>query len=278
MIKLDQNRDLSLRISILGFFLLYFAISILPYIESIFGRLTQFGELTILTALSIIILILSASGLICLHMIPAGWRRIPFIGAWGANAFLAWVNPLTVSPEQSFLGWLLFSLAIIGPYSFRDKKSMWSRLSWIVCASGYSYSAYTKLLTPSWLDGTAVKNILATPIASSWIKGNSLAPTEVLQFAGISVIVFELLVPLALLGRRAKCAVWCALMLFHLGNICFLSLEEVSLGMLLFHSFQTPDMISRGFVRLKAKISFNLGGLVRRLVCAVRARSSQDAR
>ena len=37
--------------------------------------------------------------------------------------------------------------------------------AWFLLAAGYSFSGYTKLVSPSWLDGTALAHVLDNPLA-----------------------------------------------------------------------------------------------------------------
>ena len=38
-------------------------------------------------------------------------------------------------------------------------------VAWFLMAAGYSFSGATKLISPSWIDGTALQRVLESPLA-----------------------------------------------------------------------------------------------------------------
>ena len=61
-------------------------------------------------------------------------------------------------------------------------------------ALAYSYSGYTKLLSPSWIDGSALSRVLANPLARATVLRTLLLalPTWFLKTATWSALGLEL--------------------------------------------------------------------------------------
>jgi len=98
-----------------------------------------------------------------------GWRDRPAaIVIWYILACLFGRNPLILNPAMPFLGWLLLAHAVALPR--RD----FLRVAWILMAVAYAYSGWTKLVSPSWIDGTAVEMILRNPLARPGVFRNVL--------------------------------------------------------------------------------------------------------
>ena len=77
------------------------------------------------------------------------------------------------------LVWLLLAHAFLPPAPYgswaargrADPAGGWRMpppifcVAWVVLALGYTYSGYTKLVSPSWQDGTALARVLNNPLA-----------------------------------------------------------------------------------------------------------------
>jgi hypothetical protein len=88
-------------------------------------------------------------------------------------------NPLIGNPSLPFVGWLLLTHAVLpsapyGSWAARgrpDPRGNWQMpsfvfaLAWALMAVGYTYSGYTKLVSPSWVDGSALFRVLQNPLA-----------------------------------------------------------------------------------------------------------------
>ena len=107
-------------------------------------------------------------------------------------------NPLVANPSLPFVGWLLLAHASLrslpaGVGLWRpedpDDRFQMSRAmqtaAWLLLAAGYSFSGYTKLVSPSWLDGTAVARVLGSPLARpGWLRDALLSlPPGMLRVA-----------------------------------------------------------------------------------------------
>ena len=106
-------------------------------------------------------------------------------------------------------------------------------------ALGYSYSGYTKLISPSWLDGTALVRVLENPLARPGFVRELILdlPAGVLQLATWGALGLELaFAPLALI-RRLRPWLWGAMLAMHLGLIVVIDFADLSLGMVMLHLF-----------------------------------------
>lgn len=172
---------------------------------------------------------------------------------WYIGACLFGRNPLISNPALAFVGWmLLFHAAIPGtPYgawSARGRTNPnggWQlprsffTVAWLVMAVGYSYSGYTKLISPSWQDGSAITRVLQSPLARLGpIRDLMLSlPEVILQTLNYSTLALELLtLPLALIGRLRPW-LWLSLVGLHIGILTTVAFADLTIGMLLIHLF-----------------------------------------
>ncbi len=179
--------------------------------------------------------------------------RIAALLLWLVWASLFGRNPLISNPSLPYVGLLLLvhvglpsapygSLAARGRI---DPAGGWflprslHRVVWILMSVGYSFSGYTKLVSPSWLDGTAVQRVLENPLARPGGLRLLLLelPDVVLQFLTWGTLAFELgFVVLALVSRLRPFA-WAAMLLMHVGLLLLVDFVDLSLGMVMLHLF-----------------------------------------
>lgn len=187
-------------------------------------------------------------------LFAVGWYdRAAALGIWYLWACLFGRNPLIANPSLPFVGWMLLAhaclpLAPYGSWAARgrpDPGGSWRmpqplyRVAWIVLALGYTYSGYTKFLSPSWVDGTALARVLENPLARPGPVREALLalPSGVLHLATWSVLSLELaFAPLALV-RPLRPWLWSLMVLMHLSLLLVLDFADLSLGMLLVHLF-----------------------------------------
>jgi predicted DCC family thiol-disulfide oxidoreductase YuxK len=170
-----------------------------------------------------------------------------------AAIVLAWLyqrNPLIANPSLPLLGWVLIVHAFTPP---RPYGSLAAKLKgadpawrlpnhlfaavWIVLAVSYSYSGYTKLFSPAWVHGDAIRLVFENPLARDhWLRDLVLAlPPIFLDLLTSSVLYVELLfAPLALF-RCLRPALWVAMLVAQLGFLCFLNFADLTAPMLLVH-------------------------------------------
>jgi hypothetical protein len=172
--------------------------------------------------------------------------------------------PLITNPSLPFVGWLLLAHAFLPPAPCGsldgrrrpDLAAAWHMppaiyaVAWVVMALGYSYSGYTKLLSPSWVDGTALARVLENPLARpGWLREAIVSlPGWLLHLGTWAALALELgFAPLALF-RRLRPWLWGAMLAMHLGLIVLIDFADLSLGMVMVHLFTFDP----GWIRLPA--------------------------
>src|SRR5215469_949934 len=204
----------------------------------------QPGFVTALLILASVLSVLLAAGL---------WDRTAAFVLWYLWACLLGRNPLISNPALPFIGWLLLlhtalPKAPFGSWTSRkrdDPGGNWYlpqlafALAWVLMAIGYSYSGYTKLVSPSWLDGTALARVLQNPLARPTALRELLLriPIVFLRVLSWAALLLELsFAPLALF-RKARPWIWTAMVGLHIGLLSLVSFADLTAGMLLFHFF-----------------------------------------
>jgi predicted DCC family thiol-disulfide oxidoreductase YuxK len=179
--------------------------------------------------------------------------RFLAIALWWIWASLFDRNPLISNPGLPYVGWMLLAHACLPrkPYGSVDARgeadagSGWRfpqplhLAAWFVLAAGYSYSGYTKLVSPSWLDGSAFAYVLESPLARGGGIGALILAMPKFVHAGLTwgALGLELLfLPLALLAR-VRPILWVLLLLMHFGLIALIDFADLSLGMVMIHLF-----------------------------------------
>jgi predicted DCC family thiol-disulfide oxidoreductase YuxK len=110
---------------------------------------------------------------------------------------------------------------------------------WALMALGYGFSGYTKLVSPSWLDGRALGYVLESPLARQGPLRDLMRvmPAVTLRVLTYGTLGLELaFLPLALFSRTRPW-IWAALLGLHLGLIGLVSFADLSLGMVFLHLF-----------------------------------------
>ncbi|QDG52303.1 DUF393 domain-containing protein [Persicimonas caeni] len=182
----------------------------------------------------------------------AGFKdRLVAVGLWYVWACLFGRNPLISNPSLAFVGWMLLLHAAtpgkpFGAWDARgrtDPQGGWKlprsyfSAAWILMAVGYTYSGYTKLISPSWQDGTALAEVLESPLARDTALREFLLglPDVLLQAATYSTLALELFaLPLALVGRLRPW-LWLSLVGLHLGILSTVAFADLTVGMLTVH-------------------------------------------
>lgn len=202
------------------------------------------GMVTALLALGAVLSVLFGLGL---------YDRAAALGLWYIWACLFGRDPLISNPSLPFVGWMLLAHLFIPPAPYGslaargrvDPGGSWRMppaifaAAWIVLALSYTYSGYTKLVSPSWRDGTALARVLDNPLARpGWPRDALLSlPAWLLHAATWGSLALELaFAPLALL-RRLRPWLWGAMLLMHLSLIVLIDFADLSLGMIMIHLF-----------------------------------------
>jgi predicted DCC family thiol-disulfide oxidoreductase YuxK len=197
-------------------------------------------------------LVVAAAGLSVLFAIGF-WDRAAAVLLWYIWACLHGRMPLISNPGLPYVGWLLLAHATLPPAPYGtwaargrpDPDGGWRMprviflVAWVLMAVGYSYSGFTKLVSPSWLDGSAIAHVLDNPLARPGAVRDLLLslPPTVLSILTWSALALELgFAPLSLVPRLRPW-LWASMLLMHLGLIVVLDFADLSLGMVMLHLF-----------------------------------------
>ncbi len=197
---------------------------------------------------------LLAAGVAAALALAAGWRdRWAAVLVWYVLACLHVRNPLIANPSMPYVGLVLLVHACLprAPFLSVDARGRvdpgggW-RLTpslfavvWIALALGYTYSGWTKLASPSWVDGTTLARVLENPLArpagpAAWMRALPDGVLRVLTWGALGLeLVFA---PLALF-RRARPWIWGALIAMHLGILATIDFADLTLAMVVVHAF-----------------------------------------
>lgn len=192
-----------------------------------------------------------------------GWfDRVAAIVMWYILACLFGRNPLIANPSLPFVGWALLMHAClpgrpygsVGALGRSDPGGGWRfppaifGAAWIVMSIAYSYSGYTKLVSPSWMDGSALARVLENPLARPSVVRDALLamPAVVLKGATWGALGLELLfAPLAIF-RPLRRWLWLAMVCMHIGLLTLIDFADLSAAMLVFHLFVFDPAWLRG--------------------------------
>jgi hypothetical protein len=186
-------------------------------------------------------------------LFAVGWfDRVAAVALWYLWACLFGRNPLIANPSLAFVGWMLLAHACLPrlPSALSlarrpDAGSSWRfpqpifLAAWVVMALACSYSGYTKLISPSWVDGSALARILDNPLARVGALREALLslPAWALQVGTWAVLGLELLFAPLALSRRLRPWLWGVMLLMHLGLMLLLDFADLSLGIVMLHLF-----------------------------------------
>lgn len=247
-----------------GLYLVVHCVQLLPWAAEVFssaGVLPQASASPLLWLFPNILALVDApwfvtlfvgSGVLAALSFMLGYRdRIAAVWLWYVLACLFGRNPLTSNPSLPFVGWMLLAHLFVpsapyGSWQARgriDPGGEWQMppqvfaAAWIVMSVAYSYSGYNKLLSPSWVDGSALWHVLQNPLARpEGLRQVVLAlPSGVLRLLTWGGLGLELLfAPLALI-RGVRPWLWGAMVLMHLALVCVIDFADLSIGMLMLH-------------------------------------------
>jgi predicted DCC family thiol-disulfide oxidoreductase YuxK len=199
-----------------------------------------------------IVAALIIAGMVLTLLLVIGWRdRWAALGIWYVLACLVGRNPLASNPALAFVGWILLAHAFLpiapyGSYAARgrtDPDGGWTlpreifTAGWILLALAYSHTGYMKVLSRSWVDGSAIARALESPLARptflrAWL---SALPVPVLQCATWGTMALALgFAPLALV-HRVRPFLWTSMLVLQLGLLAILDVPDFVAGMIFVH-------------------------------------------
>ncbi len=194
------------------------------------------------------------SGIVLSALFAVGfYDRSAAVVLWYIWACLLGRNPLISNPSIPYIGLLLLAHACLprAPYGSLERRgrpdpgSDWRipqsifLVVWILMATGYAYSGYTKLVSASWIDGTAIARVLANPLARENLLNRGLLglPESVLKLITWGALALELsFAPLALF-RRTRPFIWGSMLTMHIGLIALIDFADLSIGMVMLQLF-----------------------------------------
>ena len=200
-----------------------------------------------------VMVILALGAALSVLFVLGAYERIAGVGIWYILACLFTRNPLILNPGLPFVGWLLLAHAFVPPRPFgswnarnRIEQACGWRMpdsihiaGWVVMSVGYTYSGLTKLASPSWLNGTALLEILNNPLARPTVLREILLglPEGVMMLATWAALGLE--IGFAFMALIAVLRPWLWLVMFgmHFSLIVLLDFSDLSLGMVMMHLF-----------------------------------------
>lgn len=179
--------------------------------------------------------------------------RYMAIGLWYIWTSMIGRDPLINNPGLHYVGLILVIHALLprAPYGSIDASgevdpgSKWYLpgqlffVVWFLMAAGYTYSGYTKLVSPSWVSGTAFAKVLVNPLARPWFLDHFLLslPSGFLYAATWGALGAEIAFTIMAFSRKLRPFAWLMLLLMHLGLISLINFADLSLGMVMLHLF-----------------------------------------
>jgi predicted DCC family thiol-disulfide oxidoreductase YuxK len=192
-------------------------------------------------------IVLCAAGALAGLLLAAGCgARAAAVVCWLVLATFFTRNPLIANPAMPYVGWMLLAFAcapplprlhdVAGNAAWRLPPYLFTA-AWVVMALSYSYSGYTKLLSPNWVSGDNVLLVLDNPLARDWLLRDVLLalPDGLLMALTWGILALELaFAPLAF-SRRLRPWLWGGMLGVQIGFLLLLDFADLTLGMLLFH-------------------------------------------
>ncbi len=282
---------------LLGGYLLVHFLYLLPWVPELFstqGMVSQAALSPLINAFPNILGLYDAPWFVAGVVVSAAVASLLFllgyidkwaaVWIWYVLACLFGRNPLIANPALPYLGWMLLAHLFIpsapyGSVAARGRSNpagQWGMprtvfiAAWIVMALTYTYSGYTKLLSPSWLSGETVSLVLQNPLARDYfVRELFLAlPDGVLAWITHAILWIEyLFLPLIMIPFFRR-FMWEAMLVVQLGFLVLLNFPDLTIVMLLFHLLTFDPAWLRTKTTGKEEILFYDGncGLCHRVV------------
>lgn len=252
--------------ALLGLYLLVHFAHLLPWGTELFSSAGMLPDpaLSPLSALFPNVLsLIDDPWFVSLLLGSAAAAALPFAAGWHDKWAALWMwyvlacvfgrNPLIANPALPYVGWMLLAHLFVPPAPYgslaargrADPGGDWKMprevflAGWIVLALSYSYSGYTKLLSPSWVDGNTLSYVLQNPLARDYFLRDFFLwlPDGVREGITLSILWLEgLFAPLSL-SRRLRPWLWGGMLVVQFGFAFLLNFADLTLAMLLFHFF-----------------------------------------
>jgi len=248
---------------LVGLYLIFHFINIVPYAEELFGYDMMFDPhispiygffpniLDYINATFFIYILVFLSVLLTIEYFP---RLVSFL-LWYGWVALFNRNMLILNPGLPYIGWILLALTLVEEdknrklfhtnntflkYIQRDKfpkRIFWC--GWILMAAGYTCSGLHKLVTsPSWTEGTALQFILESCLArDNFLRDLLLQFPFFLKLSTWGALFLEIaFLPLGVF-YHTRFYFWIIYMLFHFGILLLINFTDLTIGMTMIHLF-----------------------------------------
>lgn len=196
-------------------------------------------------------LILWSTAVCSLFLCVGQWDRVAAIYIWLVLVWVLGRNPLISNPSMPYVGWMLLMHVFVPTKPFGSLSharhngfnTIW-RLpfglyfaAWAVLALSYSYSGYTKMLSPAWLSGDTISYVLVNPLArDTWLRDWLITwPGEFFTLLTWTVLYVELLFLPMILFRKLQFVAWFLMLSIQCGFLVLLNFPDLTSGMLLIH-------------------------------------------
>lgn len=177
-------------------------------------------------------------------------RLIAFI-LWYGWACLLNRNILISNPGIPYVGLLLLAFSLItltekGAGKDAHELELCPQVfpliywgSWTLVAIGYTISGLHKLQSPSWIDGSALRHILNSPLSRDNFLCHLLLNSHpfILQLSTWMALFAEIsFLPFGIFYHTRK-IYWFAFLALHLGVLCVVNFTDLTFGVLAMHFF-----------------------------------------
>lgn len=149
-------------------------------------------------------------------------------------------NPLINNPSLPFIGWMLLLHVFVPRLDISNPWRLPKHLffaAWFMLSIAYSYSGYTKLLSPSWLSGDTIRYVYENPLARDYFFRDFmlwLPPISLKVLTWLILCIELLFAPLALI-KKLRPALWSIMFAVQLGFLFSLNFPDLTFPMLLIH-------------------------------------------
>ncbi|MFZ3229638.1 MAG: hypothetical protein WA160_05505 [Pseudobdellovibrio sp.] len=155
-------------------------------------------------------------------------------------------HPLVRSIHIDYLGWLAF-LNIFIPSNKKTIPVDIANASWIFFAVEYFFSGIKKLTVYEWNSGKAIDLIFKTEVARFKLSDDL---SNVMSLSSPALCYFVIGVELSALfliwNKQLRIVILLLSIMLHLGILVFLRIQDLTIGLLIFHLFLGLTLISKG--------------------------------
>lgn len=164
--------------------------------------------------------------------------RFAALFLWFGWASLLSRNPFIANPSIPYIGYLLLIIAV-APATRVEIAQLLRNSLWVLLAMGYTLSGLHKLGSPSWVDGSALRELLANPLSRDTAVTHLMrdTPDVILSVLTWSALALEIFFAPLVMFKRFTPYVWGAMIAMHLGILTVVSFADLTSGMIIVHLY-----------------------------------------